>query len=73
MIAKLIAFTGLGLFLITATRADADDMEKCQNKLKCRTSSTVSHGAKQLSGSLPPSNSAQPTAASQSGTSGKRR
>jgi hypothetical protein len=70
MIAKLIGFTCLGLLLITPARAD--DIEKCQAKLKCRASSTVSHGARQLSGSQPPSNSARP-AASQLVTSGKRR
>ncbi len=71
MIAKLIAFTCLGLLLITPARAD--DIEKCQGKLKCRASSTVYQGARQLSGSQPPSNSARPTADSHLGKSGKRR
>lgn len=70
MIAKLIGFTCLGLLLITPARAD--DIEKCQGKLKCRAS-TVSQGARQLSGSQPLSNSARPTGASHIGTSGKRR
>lgn len=71
MIAKLIGFTCLALLLITPARAD--DIEKCQAKLKCRASSAGSQGARQLSGSQPPSNLARPTAASQLGTSGKRR
>ncbi len=58
MVARLLCFAGLGLLLITP--AMADDMEKCEGKLKCRGSTSISNGAKQMKGSQSPPNGSHP-------------
>jgi hypothetical protein len=70
MFPRLFCLAGLGLLLITP--ALADDMEKCEGKLKCRGSTSVSNGIKQMTGSQSPANESRRTVSTH-GTPASRR